>query len=380
MSRPKSFVILLLATSFVLVLGTRLLAQKMHLWVAGSKGVTLAALDSESGKLYKAGQASNHSLTWLTVANNTVYAGSRLPQAVSETDGAVSSFRIRDDLLLEFLNRVPARGKTTIYVSVNRSANTMFAANFRQDTYPSRGSVVAFEIDSNGQIGRMLNRFEHPGRGGSDSDRQLASHPHSIVIGPMGEFAAVADLGVDKVFVYRILSEGKGLELESEIAGRAGQQPRHLAWHPQGNFIYCMNEAAPTVSVARFDRKSATGEFIQHIGRIQSKGGGGADIQIDSQGRFVYGTNRGEDTIVAFRVKSKTGELELVAHTTTGGASTRSIAISPDDQWLLAANQNNHQVKVFAVDQKTGALRTTANSIEVESPACVLFSHRNGKR
>ena len=268
---------------------------------------------------------------------------------------------------------MPSQGKTTIYVAADPTARALFAVNFRQDTYPSRGSVVVFDVASNGRIGRLLNRFEHPGRGGSDSDRQLASHPHSIVIDPKHEFAAVADLGVDKVLIYRIRPAGKGLKLESEIVGRPGQQPRHLAWHPNGDFIYCMNEAAPTVSVARFNRESATGEFIQHANRIQSKGGGGADIQIDSQGRLVYGTNRGEDTIVAFRVQSDTGELELIGHTRAGGASTRSIAISPDDRWLLAANQASHEVKAFAIDPESGELRATSHSIDIRGPACVLF-------
>lgn len=350
-------------------------SEPFRFWIAGTDGVTLADVDPQSGELTEITEASTESLTWIARANNRfLFAGSTLPRTNSKTDGVVCSFFVRDDHSLELVNRVPAQGKTTIYVAADPTARALFAVNFRRDTYPSRGSVVAFAVRADGRIGTCINRFEHPGKGGSQSERQLASHPHSIVVGPDGVFAAVADLGVDRVLIYRILPNAKGLHLAAEIVGLPGQQPRHLAWHPDGQILYCMNEAHSTVSVIRFDRDSATGEFIQHAKRIQGKGGGGADLQVDSQGRFVYGTNRGEDTIVAFRVNQQTGELRVVGHTPTGGPSTRSIAITPDNRWLIAANQGSNEVKAFAISADSGRVKETRYVLTVNQPSCVLFT------
>ena len=344
-----------------------------HFWIAGSDGVEWCSLDSETGELRKIKRVSDHSLTWLAIHRGRfLYGGSVLKDAADASDGALSAFRIEPDHSLTFLNQVPSSGKTTIYLSIDPTGRALFAVNFRQDTYTSRGSVVAFSLKSNGSIGLRLQRFEHPGKGGSKSNRQLASHPHSIVRSPNQQFVAVADLGVDKVFIYRIQPNGHGLKLASEIKGRPGQQPRHLAWHPNGRFIYTMNEAAPTVSVASFDPDTGKGEFIQHLKRIQFKGGGGADIRIDSKGRYLYGTNRGENTIVAFEVNPETGRIQLLGHTPTGGPSSRSIAISPDDRWLIAANQGNDLVKVFAIER--GLLRESSSQLEIKNPACVLFA------
>ena len=343
-------------------------------WIAGSKGVVVAELDTESGEISPLRVASQHSLTWMAAGRrNLLWAGSSLADKDLETNGALSAFRVEKNATLQFLHQIPALGKTTIYVAADRDGLAVFATNFRKDSYPSRGSVVSFEVTNGGRFGKNLQRFEHPGRGGSDSDRQLASHPHAIVVGPVGDFAAVPDLGVDKVYLYRVLESGRGLQQVGEVQGRPGQQPRHLAWHPNGRYFYTMNEAQPTVSVARWDRSKEEGEFIQHISRIQGNGGGGADLRIDTEGRFLYGSNRGEDTIVAYRIEPGSGKLSLAGHVPSGGASTRSMAISPGNRWLVAAHQGSDLVNVFSIDPETGELAATPFSMEIEQPACVLF-------
>ena len=347
---------------------------ELQFWVAGAEGVFLVSMDAESGQLTDTTKVSEHALTWLDRADSqALYGGAKISSVENQADGAIRAFRIEENGSLKLLNEVTTGGKTTIYVSVDQTQQALFATNFRQNTYTSRGSVVAFELETDGRVGALLDRFVHEGRGGSDSDRQLASHPHSIVVGPRNKYAAVADLGVDKLFIYGILPHGEGLRLETEIVGQAGQQPRHLAWHPEGRFLYCMNEGAPTVSVAQFDRESAEGEFIQHIKRIQNRGGGGADVRIDSRGRYLYGTNRGEDTIVIYGIDSDTGLLKLVGHSSAGGSSTRSIAISPDDRWLVAAHQASNLIRVFRIDGVSGHLHETSHMIQNKDPRCVLF-------
>ncbi len=349
-------------------------AKEFSLWIAGAEGVELCKLDTITGRLSSIQKTNMAPLTWLASSEEKfVYGGSVLPGSADPINGALSAFRINSDKSWTLLSRVPSLGKTTVHLTLSPSGRNLYAVNFRHDSYTSRGSVVNFALNKDGSIGNHLQRFEHPGQGGSRSNRQLASHPHSIVKSHNQEYVAVADLGVDQVFIYRVDTKTEELKLVSRIQGQPGQQPRHLVWHPSDEFLYCMNEASPTVSVAEFHKISGKGKFVQHVKRTQNKGGGGADICMDSEGRWLFGSNRGEDTIVAYTINSESGHIHLIGHVPTGGGSTRSIAISPDDQWLIAANQANHSVTVFFIDQANGTLKAKNRPLQIESPACVLF-------
>ena len=152
------------------VFATALPADEFHLWITGSDGVEWSSLSSETGELKKLKQVSEHSLTWIAAHNDRfLYGGSVLSSAQDETDGALSAFRISRDRSLTFLNQVSSSGKTTIYLSPNPTGHALFAVNFRQDTYTSRGSVVAFALGEDGRIGARRQRYEHLGKAGGKS-------------------------------------------------------------------------------------------------------------------------------------------------------------------------------------------------------------------
>ncbi len=365
--------------SFLLIALTLLLSHSFvsasteHFLIAGSDGVHLVSLDSTTGKFSKHHKATDHTLTWMThPAKGFIYAGSTLAEPNGLTDGAASAYRITAGSKLEFLNQLPTTGKTPVQIASTPNNKHILVANFRTDEYTSQGCLTSFSTTKSGTLKKVEQRFTHPGKGGSKSNRQLASHPHSIMLDPYSKYAAVGDLGIDKILIYQVIKKSPGLTYTSTIQGLPGQQPRHVAWHPDGKTIYCMNEATPTVSVASFDRDSGKGEFIQHIKRTKGNKGGGADIQITHSGKFVYGSNRGEDTIVMFKTDDSSGELSLIEHASSGGKSTRSLRVSTNDQWLLAAHMGSNLITLFKIDQETGRLTAMSSQINIPAPACIV--------
>ena len=345
-----------------------------NLLIAGKEGVFRCTLDDEAdGKLTNMRKVSEHKLTWLAPSadGKFLYGGSERPDA-GKTNAALSAFRFDDKGKLLFLNQLPIDGKTPCFVDIDTSGKNVLLTNFRYDTYPSRGSIVAVRAGDDGRLKSITGRFEHDGKGGSDSDRQLASHPHCVVIDPTSKWAVVGDLGIDKVHLYKLDAAKAKLTLTKSVAAKPGQQPRHLRWHPNGRFIYCMNEASNTVSVLSFDPKAEDeqAKFIQHLPR---GGGGGADLVIHPKGTFLYGSNRGPNIISGYAVDAKTGKLTEIGKWPSGGSSTRSLAISPNGAFLLAANQGNGTIVSFKIDQETGALETTKQTLEVDQPACIAF-------
>ena len=338
--------------------------------IASSDGVFRSEI--VGGKqLARPEKLSDHRLTWLALSGDakSLYGGSERSDE-GDTNAALSAFRFGDDGTLRFLNQLPVDGKTPCFVDIDRAGRTLLLTNFRQDTYTSRGSVIHARVAPDGNLGEVVDRFTHPGKGGSDSNRQLASHPHSIVIHPNQKWAAVGDLGVDRIHIYRLDGDKAEMAHAHSVAARPGQQPRHVRWHPNGRFLYCMNEAADSVSVVAFDPATGEGKFIQHIKR---GGGGGADLAIDPRGRYLYGSNRGPDTIVGYRIDAGSGKLTLIGHWKSGGKSTRSLAIDPSGGFLLAANQGSGNLRAFSIAPTTGELTRFDEELEVKAPACVRF-------
>lgn len=367
----RKIVLSLLIATLSWVHTDRLCADE--LLIAGKEGIFQGTLNEAEGKLTNMRKLSEHKLTWLapTADGKFLYGGSERPDA-GKTNAALSAFRFNDEGNLLFLNQLPIDGKTPIFVDVDPSGKAVLLTNFRYDTYPSRGSIVAARTGDDGRLESITGRFEHEGKGGSDSDRQLASHPHSVVIDPTGNWAAVGDLGIDKVHLYKLDAAKAELTLAKSVPAKPGQQPRHLRWHPKGRFIYCMNEASNTVSVLFFDPNSEDdqAEFIQHVPRGS---GGGADLVIHPKGTFLYGSNRGPNSISGYAIDAETGKLTDIGKWPSGGSSTRSLAISANGSFLLAANQGNGTIDSFKIDQETGALEATKRTLEVAQPACIAF-------
>jgi len=336
----------------------------------GSKGIYVYRLDGKTGQLTDTGQtaeAQNPSFVEL-------HPNGRFLYAVSEggKSGAVSAFAINAETGgLTFLNQQSSHGTSPCHLSVDATGKLLTVANY------SSGTVAALPVQDDGKLGEATSVKKHEGSS-VNPQRQKEPHAHSCTIDAANRFAFAADLGLDKILVYRLDVE-KGELTPNEVpfaAVHPGAGPRHFAFHPSNRYGYVINEIDSTITAFTYDAEEGALNEIHSLSTLPADYSGKnscADIHIDPAGKFLYGSNRGHDSIVIYSIDEATGRLTLVGHESTQGRTPRNFGLDPTGSFLLAANQDTNNVVVFRVDQKTGRLTPTGQSIEVPSPVCVKF-------
>jgi 6-phosphogluconolactonase len=287
-----------------------------------------------------------------------------------ERHDEVAAFRILGRTgELELLNRVSARGTAACYLDVNPAGNTVIVANY------SSGSVAAFPVQDNGSLSEAASFIQHEGSS-VNPDRQKGPHAHCFVTSPDGQFALSADLGLDKVLVYR-LGVGAKLTANDPPFARtpAGAGPRHLTIHPNGRSVYVINELANSVTV--FDYSATSGALTerQTISTLPGDFQGTsycADVRVTPNGRFLYGTNRGHDSIAVYSIGDG-GVLTRVEIVPSLGKGPQNLRISPDGALLLCANMPGNNVALFRINEATGRLTSVGAPIEITSPSCIML-------
>jgi 6-phosphogluconolactonase len=241
------------------------------------------------------------------------------------------------------------------------------------------GSVQALPVNKDGSLGDGGTFLQHTG-GGVDKSRQEGPHGHCIITDPKNRFALACDLGLDKVLLYQLDPATATLTANDPAYGAVppGSGSRHVSFRPDGKFAYVINEMTCTVTAFVFDAKRGALEARATIstlpqGESVQRGFSTAEIEVHPSGRFVYGSNRGHDTIAVFAIDAKSGQLTPVEHVSTKGKIPRSFGIDPTGRWLLAANQNSDNVVTFAIDAKSGRLTPTGQELTVGAPVCVKF-------
>ena len=212
--------------------------------------------------------------------------------------------------------------------------------------------------------------------------RQAAPHGHSINVSPGNKFAVAADLGLDKVLVYGFEPKGGKLTPAGFAKVAPGAGPRHFAFHPNGKFAYVINEITLTVTAFTWDEAKGKLTELQTITTLpveRGKGMSTAEVQVHPSGKFLYGSNRGHNTIAVFNIDQKTGKLKVVQHQSTLGKTPRNFGIDPTGKFLVAANQSSGDIFTFQINQATGELKATGHKIEVPTPVCVKFLNLGGK-
>ena len=261
------------------------------------------------------------------------------------------------------------------YVSVTADGATVLVANYS-------GSVASLPANADGRLAPAASFIPHEGSS-VHPRRQRGPHAHSIVVDPSGRFALSADLGLDRVLVYRI-GQTDGTLTPHDPPGAPvapGSGPRHLAFHPNGRTLYVITELANTIIVFDWDAEAGTLSERQTIPTLPEGFDGTsytAEVQVHPSGRFVYGSNRGHDSLAIFAVNADTKTLTLVGHEPTGGARPRHFGIDPTGAFLIAANQDTGNLVVFRIDQQTGRLTRTGGTAQVPSPVCVRFFRPRG--
>ena len=254
-------------------------------------------------------------------------------------------------------------------MTVDRAGKNVLVANY------GGGSVACLPIKEDGSLGEATSFIQHEGSG-PNPKRQQGPHAHSINVDAANRFAVAADLGLDKLLVYRLdAAAGKLTPNDPPFVAMApGAGPRHFAFHPGGRYAYAINELNSTVTAMTYDADRGVLKAIQSITTLPEGFAGvnyPAEVQVHPSGKFVYGSNRGHDSIATFAVDAATGKLTSVAHEPTQGKNPRNFGIDPSGRYLLAANQDGNNVVVFRIDAKTGKLTPTGSSIQVTAPVCI---------
>jgi 6-phosphogluconolactonase len=269
---------------------------------------------------------------------------------------------------LKFLNRQSARGSAACYLDVDATGKTVLVANY------GTGSVASLPVKADGSLDKAASFIQHKGSS-IDRARQEAPHAHCIVISPDNRFAFAADLGLDQVMGYRLDAAGAKLAHNRQPFVRTppGAGPRHLTYHPNGKHVYVINELANSVTMLDYETDSGILIEKQTISTLPKDFAGKsycADLKITPDGRFLYGTNRGHDSIAAYRL-AEDGRLTLLKIEPSLGKGPQNLAITPDGRLLLCANMPGNNVAVFRINQKTGVLTSVGAPVSMPSPSCI---------
>ncbi len=336
----------------------------------GSQGIYRSLLDLDTGQLTApalAAETTNPSFLEIHPNGRFLYAVSEVGQAA-----AVSAFRIDGTSgTLRFLNKQPSGGAAPCHVSLDAQGRNLLVANY------SGGSAAVIPIKKDGRLGEVTGFVQH--RGSSvNPQRQTGAHAHSINVSSDNRFAFVADLGLDKIMVYRLnTDEGTIVPHDPPFAAvTPGAGPRHFVFHPGGRFAYVINELNRTMTGFAYESTAGTLKEIQTITTLPEGFQGSsscAEVRVHPSGRFLYGSNRGHDSIVVYRIDPATGRLTLVEHETADIKTPRNFNIDPTGTFCLVANQGADSIVAFRVDQTTGSLNPTGQKISVGKPVCIRF-------
>jgi 6-phosphogluconolactonase len=328
-----------------------------------SKGIYSFQFDSASGTLtglHLASESSNPSFLAVDPNRRHLYA------ANENQNGSISAFAI-DEGHLKSINSVSSRGAGPCHIALDRTGRWLFAANY------GSGSVAVFPIREDGALSEASAFVQHAGSS-VDRQRQAGPHTHMVVPAPDNRFLLVGDLGVDQVFVYSFDAAKGTLTKSSAAKLPPGSGPRHLAFSPNGQFVFVLTELTAAIEMFRWDAKLGLLHSLGSTSVLPTDYTGprsGAEIAVHPNGRFLYASNRGDNSIVMFRIDGR--KLTLIGHVPTGGKTPRSFVIDPSGTFLLAANQDSGSIAAFRIDLRTGLLKLTEQAA-VPVPVSIVFA------
>ena len=340
-----------------------------------SRGIYLFRMNQETGELTSeglAGETMNPSFLALHPNGRYLYSVNEISGFGGKPTGVVSAFSVTPTTgMLNFLNPKASGGGGPCHLVVDAEGNHVLVANY------GGGSVEVLPILESGQVGDPTSFVQHEGSS-VNSERQTCPHAHGIYLDAANRFAFVPDLGLDKIFVYRFNAKTGSLSPNDPpyAAVKPGSGPRHFAFHPDGHRAYVINEMLCTITAFSYDPEKGVLKETQTLstlpGRLRS-GYSTAEIFVHPSGRFLYGSNRGHDSIVVCAIDSESGHLKVVEHKSTGGKTPRSFGIDPSGKFLLATNQDSDTIVVFTIDQESGKLEPTGQQLKASKPVSVEF-------
>ena len=340
---------------------------------ANGEGIYVFTLDHATGALNRVSITKDiYNPSFLTVepSHRFLYATTE-----AKPVGEVHAFAIDPNTGgLTFLNRQSSHGGDPCHLVADATSSHLIVVNHED------GVVAEYPIRADGSLGPASDTVRHVGSS-VDPIHQKGPHAHSVNIDRTNRFALVCDKGIDKVMVYRIDRESGKLVPNDppSVTERPGSAPRHLAFHPSGRFAFAINELASTLTAFTFDSQTGVLVEIETVSTLPANFTGHnstADVRVHPNGKFIYGSNRGHDSIVSFAIDQETGKLTFLAHISTHGQVPRNFNIDPTGALLLVANQNTDTIVAYAIDQATGSLTPTGAITAVPTPVCIHFVER----
>ncbi len=343
--------------------------------ITKSKGIYAYRFDAATGRLTSVGlvaNTTNPSFLAVHPSRRFLYAVNEIANYDSGKSGGVSAFAIdRETGKLTFLNEVSSHGADPCYVSLDKTGKFVLVANY------SGGSIAVFPVLEDGRLGEASAFVQHTGSS-VNPKRQEGPHAHSIDTSPDNRFLLAADLGLDRLLVYRFDPFKGSLEPNDPAFAKInpGAGPRHFAFHPGGRFVFAVNEMGSSISAFSYDAARGSLRELQTISMLPkdfASQSDAAEIEVHPSGKFLYGSNRGHDSIAVFAIEAGKGTLTPVEYVPTQGKTPRNFAIDPTGSYMVVANQDSDNLVVFRMDAKTGRLTPNGKVPDVPSPVCVKF-------
>lgn len=336
-----------------------------------SKGIYVYRMEPSSGQLtfqWEAKGILNPSYLAIHPQKSFLYAVNEVQSFGGQAGGGVTALSIDPaSRELNLLNAYSSQGKDPCYISVEQTGRFALVANY------SGGNAAMLPILEDGQLGPATDVVQHVGSS-VHPDRQTAPFVHSILPDPTNRFAIAADLGADKLVMYEMDLELGKLKKHTEVNVKPGSGPRHTIFHPNGKYLYLINELRSTLTIYRYDSHAGRLEELQTISTLPADFEGEnlcADLHIF--GRYLYASNRKHDSIAWYLLNEETGKLSYQGEVPSGGKEPRGFAIDPTGNFLLAAHERSDNVVIFQLDPATGKPLKTGQEVKVSFPVCVKF-------
>jgi 6-phosphogluconolactonase len=341
-----------------------------HIYIGSSeKGIYLADFDTKTGKLSAPSIVSDTAApSYFTIHENRLYT-------VNEVDqGSVTAFTIdHSSGKLTPLNTMSVKSAGPCYIAIDKSGHSAITANY------SGGSITVLPIGGDGRLGEATDFIQNKGSG-PNRDRQTSAHPHWVGFIPASKLALVADLGIDSIQIYNFDAKKGKLTVGNPafMTIPPGSGPRHASLHPTGKFLYVLTELSNVITEYYFEAELKRFTAVNTVSTLPEGFKGentGAEIEVHPTGKFLYASNRGNDSIAVFSISDpKKGLLKLEQHISSGGKTPRQFEIDPSGHWLLAGNQGSDNIAIFSIDASTGKLTASGVVAGVPKPACIKFA------
>jgi 6-phosphogluconolactonase len=353
-------------------------------YTARGLGISIYDLDSATGALThvrvvgSAATTPSPSFLALSPDKKFLYACNEIGNYQTRQSGSITAFATDHSTgNLTQLNVQPTEGRNPAHLSVDASGRFVIAANY-SGTTTMTNNVTLLPIAADGSLLPPAQIVTHTGTLGPLTARQEAPHAHMAMPDPSGRFVLVNDLGLDRTFVYRLdRSESALVPTSGPGVALPGSGPRHMAFHPNGQWLYVINELANTIALWSWDAESGAVARLQTISTLPSWYVGistTAQILVSADGKFVYGSNRGHDSIAVFAVDQATGMLTYVGEQWTFGEVPRNFNIDPSGNFMHVANMNTDNIVVFKIDKTTGKLEYTGQQLtSFGQPSCIIY-------